>query len=154
MQNPSPLHWGKWEVVPRPRSHGGLGILNPLIHADDICAKFLVVISSGQQSLVVVVRCMIEKAQIYAKGGRWVGVAMVDFLMAPEWLKCKVGGAAGESIIKCKKQRKALLLNRNCLHPLASASSPQNCTHRVQKPDSPLKRGRPPCSCGSKKGVR
>ena len=91
-----------------PKANGGLGILDPAIHAKAMCAKFLVSLASGQHSWSKMALACLELAKLRSQGDHWRGVGPFDKLLAPGWTTLSFRGLIGALLNKCKSVARTL----------------------------------------------
>ena len=75
MKDSLPWQWGKWDWVARPKEQGGLGIIDPVVHAEARCAKLLVTLASQRQEWEMMVW------DVVSQEGKWVGCTTNFLLM-------------------------------------------------------------------------
>lgn len=78
------MHWYSWEGVTESKEQGGLGITNPMAHAQALCAKFLCSMSKGDQIWTLMLKDMINKGKVVSKGVKLKGVSWLEILFAPD----------------------------------------------------------------------
>ena len=63
----------------------GLGIIDPKVHAQAMCAKFLVTLTTSHQSWAKMANECLNLAKLRSQVGPWKGVGPFDKLLAPRW---------------------------------------------------------------------
>ena len=84
------------------KQNGGLGIIDLEIHAQAMCAKFLVTLTTGQKSWAKMAFECLKLAKLKSQGGLWKGVGPFDKLLAPRWSILSFRGLIGKVLNKCK----------------------------------------------------
>ena len=81
----SPWQWCRWRRVTTSKQNGGFGIIDPELHAQSMCANFLVPLTTGQQSWAKMAFECLELAKLRSQRGIWKGIDLFDKLLIPSW---------------------------------------------------------------------
>ena len=90
-------------MMARPKSQGGVGILDPITHTNALCAKLFCKLADSKESWACMARSMIEEAKSSSKGGNWKNLSLENKLLAPKGVKLKLGGFTAKIVSKCSK---------------------------------------------------
>ncbi len=104
-----PWQWGKWSAIAKPKSQGGLGILDPVVHSMALCAKLFCALATSEESWAYMAREMVMGTTMSSKGGNWHNLSLQNRLLPPTGVKAKLGGFTGKFIEKFSKAAETLM---------------------------------------------